>query len=44
MIRRAQQKGDAASFAEYSDDEAYRYLLVRVWAMGPRVMLRSTVR
>lgn len=38
MIRRAHQKGDAASFAEYSDDEAYRYLLVRAWATGPRVV------
>ena len=38
MIRRQHQKGDAASFADYSDDEAYRYLLVRVWAAGPRVV------
>ena len=38
MIRRQHQKGDAASFAEYSPDEAYRYLLVRTWASGPRVL------
>lgn len=38
MIRRQHQKGDAASFADYSDDQAYRYLLVRVWAAGPRVV------
>jgi hypothetical protein len=31
MIRRQHQKGDAASWAEYSPDEAYRYRLVRVW-------------
>ncbi len=38
MIRRQHQKDDAASFADYSDDEAYRYVLVRVWAAGPRVV------
>ena len=38
MIRRQHQKGDAESWADYSDDEAYRYLLVRVWAPGPRVV------
>lgn len=38
MIRRSHQKGDAASWAEYSDDEAYRYRLERVWAAGPRVL------
>jgi hypothetical protein len=38
MIRRQHQKGDAASFADYSSDEAYRYLLVRSWAAGPRVL------
>ena len=31
MITRAFQKGDAASLAVYSDCEAYRYLLERVW-------------
>ncbi len=38
MIKRAHQKGDAASWAEYSGDEAYRYRLVREWAAGPRVL------
>lgn len=38
MIRRQHQKGDAASWADYSADDAYRYLLVRVWATGPRVL------
>ncbi len=38
MIRRTHQKGDAASWAEYSDDEAYRYRLVRVWEPGPRAL------
>ena len=36
MIRRQHQKGDAASYADYSADEAYRYLLVRIWAPGAR--------
>lgn len=31
MIRRTHQKGDAASVAEYSECEAYRYSLTRVW-------------
>lgn len=31
MILRTHQKGDAASEAVYSDCEAYRYLLTRVW-------------
>jgi hypothetical protein len=37
MIIRRHQKGDAASVAEYSDCEAYRYTLTRVWNPdGPR--------
>ncbi len=31
MISRSHQKADAASVAVYSDCEAYRYLLTRVW-------------
>ena len=31
MITRAHQKGDAASVAVYSDCEAYRYDLTRIW-------------
>ena len=31
MITRSHQKGDAASVAVYSDCEAYRYDLTRVW-------------
>lgn len=31
MIERTHLKGDAASIAVYSDCEAYRYLLTRVW-------------
>lgn len=31
MITRTHQKGDAASVAVYSECEAYRYLLTRVW-------------
>ena len=31
MIIREHQKGDAASVAEYSDCEQYRYTLTRVW-------------
>jgi hypothetical protein len=38
MIRRQHQKGDAASYADYSANEAYRYVLVRIWAPGPRVL------
>ena len=34
MIRRAHRKGDAPSTALYSDDEAYRYDLTRVWDAG----------
>jgi hypothetical protein len=37
MITRHHQKGDAASIAEYSDCETYRYTLTRVWdGGGPR--------
>ncbi len=31
MITRTHQKGDAASTAEYSDCERYRYRLTRIW-------------
>lgn len=31
MITRSHQKGDAASVAVYSDCEAYRYALTRIW-------------
>lgn len=31
LVTRAHQKGDAASLAVYSADEAYRYRLIRVW-------------
>jgi hypothetical protein len=31
MILRRHQKGDAASLAEYSDCERYRYSLTRIW-------------
>ena len=37
MIVRGHVKGDAVSEAIYSDCEAYRYRLTRVWAAGPRV-------
>lgn len=37
MIRRAHQKGDAASEAIYSDCERYRYTLDRVWSGGRRL-------
>lgn len=38
MIVRHHQKGDAASVAEYSDCETYRYSLTRVWDPdAPRV-------
>lgn len=39
MITRAHQKGDAISFAVYSDCEAYRYALTREWAPGRRLLL-----
>ena len=39
MITRHHQKGDAASEAVYSECEAYRYLLTRVWeSAGPRAL------
>ncbi|MGV8985066.1 MAG: DUF1643 domain-containing protein [Cypionkella sp.] len=39
MITKAHQKGDAASLAVYSADEAYRYRLERVWDAGrPRAL------
>lgn len=39
MITRSHQKGDAASLAVYSDCEAYRYDLTRVWdASGPKAL------
>ena len=36
MIRRVHQKGDAASIADYSDCERYRYRLTRTWDEGGR--------
>jgi len=36
MITRTHLKGDAASTAVYSECEAYRYSLTRVWAPGGR--------
>jgi hypothetical protein len=39
MITRSHQKGDAASVAIYSDCEAYRYDLTRIWdASGQRAL------
>jgi hypothetical protein len=39
MITRSHQKGDAASVAMYSDCEAYRYELTRVWdASGEKAL------
>ncbi|MDG4650456.1 DUF1643 domain-containing protein [Roseibacterium sp. SDUM158017] len=39
MITRHHLKGDAASVAEYSDCERYRYSLTRVWdPAGPRAL------
>lgn len=38
MIRRAHQKGDAASEAIYSGCESYRYALTREWAAGRRLL------
>ena len=38
MIFRDSVKGDAPSVAVYSDDERYRYDLIRMWdAAGPRI-------
>lgn len=39
MITRRHQKGDAASTAIYSDCEAYRYALTRVWDPSGRKAL-----
>ena len=36
MILRSHQKGDAASVAEYSDCECYRYSLTRTWDQNGR--------
>ena len=39
MITRQHQKGDAASTAEYSACEGYRYLLTRTWDLSrPKVL------
>jgi hypothetical protein len=39
MITRSHQKGDAASVAVYSDCEAYRYDLTRIWdASGQKAL------
>lgn len=39
MITKSHQKGDAASVAVYSDCEAYRYALTRVWdASGQKAL------
>jgi hypothetical protein len=38
MITRQFTKGDAQSEAVYSDCEAYRYLLTRVWGPGPKAL------
>jgi hypothetical protein len=38
MITRGFTKGDAVSEAVYSDCEAYRYLLTRVWGQGPKAL------
>ena len=38
MIIREFQKGDAHSVATYSDCEAYRYALTRVWGDGRKVL------
>ena len=38
MITRRFTKGDAMSEAVYSDCEAYRYLLTRVWGGGPKAL------
>lgn len=39
MITRAFQKGDAQSTAVYSDCEAYRYMLTRIWDPAGRKAL-----
>lgn len=39
MITRTHQKGDAASTAVYSDCEAYRYTLTRIWGPDGRKAL-----
>ena len=39
MIVRTHQKGDAASVAEYSDCEKYRYKLTRIWDPAGRKVL-----
>ena len=39
MIVRTHQKGDAASVAEYSDCEKYRYKLTRIWEPAGRKVL-----
>ena len=39
MIIREHLKGDAASVARYSDCEAYRYSLTRIWAAGQQRVL-----
>lgn len=39
MIVRTHQKGDAASVAEYSDCEKYRYKLTRIWEPEGRKVL-----
>ena len=38
MITRGFTKGDAVSEAVYSDCERYRYLLTRVWGVGPKAL------
>lgn len=38
MISRSFIKGDALSEAVYSDCETYRYLLTRVWGLGPKAL------
>lgn len=38
MIARNFTKGDALSEAIYSDCERYRYLLTRVWGVGPKAL------
>ncbi|MGR3483773.1 MAG: DUF1643 domain-containing protein [Paracoccaceae bacterium] len=38
MITRHFTKGDAASWATYSDDLTHRYLLERAWGPGPRML------